>query len=318
MKKALLFSILSLGCITFASAQKKKTAAAPYKVEEKSVAATLKFLSSDDLKGRNTGSEGAEMAARYLEDVLSKNGVKPYFRTYRDTLTNYTKPAYNIVGYIEGTDPLLKNEFVVIGAHYDHIGITDKPVNGDYIYNGADDNATGTTTVAELVNYFGKAKSNKRSILFCFFSAEEVGLLGSQHLAQKLKAQNFNIYTMLNFEMTGVPLGHDLLAFITGYGRSNMADKFNEYGGKKLIGSNEFEMKYQLFRQSDNYPFFLEFNVPAHTLSTTEMSTFKFYHQLGDEFGAMDTAHMTNFIQVMLPVVEKMVNAPTHEIVLKK
>lgn len=318
MKKALLFSILSLGCITFASAQKKKTATAPYKVEEKSVAATLKFLSSDDLKGRNTGSEGAEMAARYLEDVLSKNGVKPYFRTYRDTLTNYTKPAYNIVGYIEGTDPLLKNEFVVIGAHYDHIGITDKPVNGDYIYNGADDNATGTTTVAELVNYFGKAKSNKRSILFCFFSAEEVGLLGSQHLAQKLKAQNFNIYTMLNFEMTGVPLGHDLLAFITGYGRSNMADKFNEYGGKKLIGSNEFEMKYQLFRQSDNYPFFLEFNVPAHTLSTTEMSTFKFYHQLGDEFGAMDTAHMTNFIQVMLPVVEKMVNAPTHEIVLKK
>ena len=318
MKKALLFSILSLGCITFASAQKKKTATAPYKVEEKSVAATLKFLSSDDLKGRNTGSEGAEMAARYLEDVLSKNGVKPYFRTYRDTLTNYTKPAYNIVGYIEGTDPVLKNEFVVIGAHYDHIGITDKPVNGDFIYNGADDNATGTTTVAELVNYFGKAKSNKRSILFCFFSAEEVGLLGSQHLAQKLKAQNFNIYTMLNFEMTGVPLGHDLLAFITGYGRSNMADKFNEYGGKKLIGSNEFEMKYQLFRQSDNYPFFLEFNVPAHTLSTTEMSTFKFYHQLGDEFGAMDTAHMTNFIQVMLPVVEKMVNAPTHEIVLKK
>jgi hypothetical protein len=318
MKKALLFSILFLGCITLASAQKKKTATAPYKVEEKSVASTLKFLSSDDLKGRNTGTEGAEMAARYLEDVLSKNGVKPYFRTYRDTLTNYTKPAYNIVGYIEGTDPVLKNEFVVIGAHYDHIGITDKPVNGDYIYNGADDNATGTTTVAELVNYFGKAKSNKRSILFCFFSAEEVGLLGSQHLAQKLKAQNFNIYTMLNFEMTGVPLGHDLLAFITGYGRSNMADKFNEYGGKKLIGSNEFEMKYQLFRQSDNYPFFLEFNVPAHTLSTTEMSTFKFYHQLGDEFGAMDTAHMTNFIQVMLPVVEKMVNAPTHEIVLKK
>lgn len=318
MKKALLFSILSLGCITLASAQKKKTATAPYKVEEKSVASTLKFLSSDDLKGRNTGTEGAEMAAKYLEEVLAKSGIKPYFKTYRDTLTNYTKPAYNIVGYLEGTDPVLKNEFVVIGAHYDHIGITDKPVNGDYIFNGADDNATGTTTVAELAAYFGKAKSNKRSILFCFFSAEEVGLLGSQHLAQKLKAQNFNIYTMLNFEMTGVPLGHDLLAFITGYGRSNMADKFNEYGGKKLIGSNEFEMKYQLFRQSDNYPFFLEFNVPAHTLSTTEMSTFKFYHQLGDEFEAMDTAHMTNFIQVMLPVVEKMVNAPTHEIVLKK
>ncbi len=119
MKKALLFSILSLGCITLVSAQKKKSAAAPYKVEEKSVAATLKFLSSDELKGRDTGSEGAEMAAKYLEDVLVKNNIKPYFKTYRDTITNYSKPAYNIVGYLEGTDPVLKKEFVVIGAHYD-------------------------------------------------------------------------------------------------------------------------------------------------------------------------------------------------------
>lgn len=317
MKKALLFSILSFGCITFASAQKKKTPTAAYRVEERSVAATLRFLASDELKGRDTGSEGAEMAAKYLEQVFAKNGIKPYFESYRDTIT-YEVPAYNIVGYLEGTDPKLKNEFIVIGAHYDHIGVTDKPVDGDAIYNGADDNATGTTTVAEIVNYYGKNKTNKRSILFCFFSAEEKGLIGSKHLAAKLKAQNFNIYAMLNFEMTGVPLGGDVEAFITGYGRSNMADKFNDYAGKKIIGPNAFEMQYQLFRMSDNYPFFTEFNVPSHTLSTTEMSTFKFYHQLGDEFEVMDTAHMTKFIQLILPVVEKMVNAPTHEIVLKK
>lgn len=318
MKKILYVSLLSLGCITLATAQKKKAAAQPYKVEEKSVAATLKFLTSDDLKGREPGTPEMEMAARYLEDVFVKNGIKPYFATYRDTLSNMTVPAYNIVGVLEGTDPKLKKEFVVIGAHYDHIGLAKVAENGDNIYNGADDNATGTTTVAELVNYYGKAKSNKRSILFCFFSGEEKGLLGSKHLAVKLKQQNFNIYTMLNFEMTGVPLGGDIEAFITGYGRSNMADKFNEYAGKKIIGSNAFEMQYQLFRQSDNYPFFQEFNVPSHTLSTTEMSTFKFYHQLDDEFDQMDTAHMTGFIQTMIPVVEKMVNAPTHEIVLKK
>ncbi|MHA3787370.1 M20/M25/M40 family metallo-hydrolase [Flavobacterium hauense] len=318
MKKILYVSLLSLGCITLATAQKKKTAAKPYTVEEKSVAATLKFLTSDDLKGREPGTPEMEMAARYLEDVFVKNGIKPYFATYRDTLTNFTPTAYNIVGVLEGTDPKLKNEFVVIGAHYDHIGLAKVAENGDNIYNGADDNATGTTTVAELVNYYGKAKSNKRSILFCFFSAEEKGLLGSKHLAAKLKQQNFDIYTMLNFEMTGVPLGGDLLAFITGYGRSNMADKLNEYAGKRIIGSNAFEMQYQLFRQSDNYPFFQEFNVPSHTLSTTEMSTFKFYHQLDDEFENMDTAHMTSFIQTMIPVVEKMVNAPTDEIVLKK
>src|SRR5690606_32544006 len=137
-------------------------------------------------------------------------------------------------------------------------------------------------------------------------------------LARKLKGQNFNLYTVLNFEMTGVPLGGENIAYITGYGRSNMADKLNEYAGKKLVGSNEFEMKYQLFRASDNYPFFLEFNIPAYTLSTTEMTTFPYYHHVDDEFENMDTAHMTSFIQTMIPAVEKMINAPTQEIALKK
>lgn len=313
MKKTLFLLWVTFGFAALSCAQSK-----PYKVDEKSVSATLKFLTSDELKGRAPGTPEMDLAAAHLEDILKRNGIKPYFATYRDTLANYPKPAYNIVGVLEGTDSKLKNEFVVIGAHYDHIGMAKEAVNGDDIFNGADDNATGATTVAELVNYYGKNKTNKRSILFCFFSAEEAGLLGSYHLSKKLHDQGFNIYTMLNFEMTGVPLGGENLAFITGYGRSNMADKFNEYAGKKIIGSNEFEMKYQLFKFSDNYPFFLEFNVPSHTLSTTEMSTFPFYHKLDDEFEAMDTKHMTAFIQQMIPVVEKMVNAKTQEITLKK
>lgn len=315
MKNTIFLSLLALTFATTACAQNKGA----YKADQKSVEATLKFLTTDELKGRMPGTPEMDLAAKYLEDIFVKNSIKPYFATYRDTLSNYDKPAYNIVGYLEGTDPKLKNEFVIISAHYDHVGV-GQPVNGDAIYNGANDNATGTVTVAEMVNYFGKAKSNKRSILFCFFSAEEQGLLGSYHLAAKLKQQGFDLYTVLNFEMTGAPLGSgtDQVAFITGYGRSNMADKLNEYAGKKIIGSNAFEMQYQLFRASDNYPFFVEFNIPSHTLSTTEMTVFPFYHQPDDEFEAMDTAHMTAFINQMIPVTEKMVNAPTKEIVLKK
>lgn len=316
MKKIILLQAAVL-CFVF-SCSPKKVAVEGYKVDQESVAITLKFLSSDALAGRATGSEGAEMAAKYLEDIFEKNSIKPYFATYRDTLSNSNAVGYNIIGVLEGSDAKLKNEFVVISAHYDHIGLAKDAVNGDDIFNGADDNATGTTTVAEFVNFYAKTKSNKRSILFCFFSGEENGLLGSYHLAKKLKAQNFNLYTVLNFEMTGVPLGGENLAFITGYGRSNMAEKFNDYAGKKIIGSNEFEMKYQLFRASDNYPFFVEFNVPSHTLSTTEMSTFPYYHHVDDEFENMDTAHMAAFIQQMLPVATKMINAPTREIVLKK
>ena len=314
MKKIVLASLAAISLSAVACAQQKVA----YKVDEQSVITTLKFLTSDALQGRDTGSEGAEMAARYLEDIFTKNSVKPYFATYRDTLSNFPKPAFNVVGWLEGSDPKLKEEFVIISAHYDHVGITDKPVNGDNIMNGADDNATGCTTVAEYINYFSKTKSNKRSILFCFFSGEEKGLLGSYHLADKLKAQDFNLYTVLNFEMTGVPLGRDHLAFVTGYAKSNLPEKLNEYAGKKIVSSNEFEMKYQLFKYSDNYPFFLAFNVPSHTLSTTEMSTFPYYHHPDDEFEAMDTKHMTSFIQEMLPVTEKLVNAPTREITVKK
>lgn len=289
-----------------------------YKVQQESVAKTLEFLASDELEGRAAGSPGIDKAAQYLENVFSENGIKPYFITYKDTLSNYPKTAYNIVGYLEGNDPKLKQEFVVVGAHYDHIGLAQNATNGDAINNGANDNASGTTAVTEVVKYFGHTKSNKRSILFVFFSAEEVGLLGSKHLAKKLKEKNFNIYTMLNFEMIGVPMKRDFTAYITGYGKSNMASKFNEYSGKNLIGFVQQELTYRLFMASDNYPFFTEFNIPAQTVCTFDFENFEYYHQVQDEFKLMDTAHMTSFIQDMLPVIEKMTNTPTKEITLKK
>lgn len=318
MKKLICVSLLSLGCIGVMSAQKKKAVQAPYKVEEKSVSATLKFLSSDELKGRMSGSPELEKAAVYLEDIFKKNGVKPYFSTFKDTLTNYDKVTYNVVGYLEGTDPVLKNEFVVLGAHYDHIGIEKDPEGTDNIYNGANDDASGTTAVAEMVNYFGKMKNNKRSVLFCFFSAEEEGLLGSRSLAAKLKEKNFNLYTMLEFEMVGVPMKRDILAYVTGWGTSNMGDKMNEYAGKKLVGYLDVEMKYQLFRRSDNYSFYNEFHKPSQTICTFDFTNFDYYHHVDDEFENMDISAMTNFIQEMVPVIDKMVNAPAGDITVKK
>jgi Tfp pilus assembly protein PilP len=105
-----------------------------YKVQETEVSDFLKYLSSDELEGRETGTRGIEKAAVFLEDFLKKNNVKPYFKTYRDTLTNFKLPAFNIVGVIEGTDPVLKKEFVVLSAHYDHIGV-EKKKQDDIINN---------------------------------------------------------------------------------------------------------------------------------------------------------------------------------------
>ncbi|NER15005.1 M20/M25/M40 family metallo-hydrolase [Leptobacterium flavescens] len=274
--------------------------------KESSVKAIMEFLASDKLSGRDTGSEGIEEAAAFIEGKFKAAGIKPYFDTYRDNFEVKGTKAFNVVGYLEGNDPQLKNEFIVIGAHYDHIG-KGKEVNGDVIANGANDNASGTTAVLELASYFGKKKGNKRSIIFALFSAEEKGLLGSKHLAKKLKNEGLNLYSMVNFEMIGVPMvGKDYLAYVTGYKKSNMADEFNKYAGKKLIGFLPTAEGYNLFQRSDNYPFHAEFNVPSQTVCTFDFTNFNHYHQVGDEASLMDFKHMAHVINEMIPVLEGM------------
>lgn len=274
------------------------------------------YLASDELEGRDTGSEGIEKAAVYIENYFKNNGVKPYFDTYRDSFTVKGKEAFNVIGYLEGNDPNLKNEFVIIGAHYDHIG-SGPEENGDTIANGANDNAAGVGTVMAMAKYFSKTKSNKRSILFTLFSAEEKGLVGSKYLAKTLKSEGIDLYLMLNYEMVGVPLvDKDYTAYVTGFNKTNLAEKMNEYAGKKIAGFLPKAGEYRLFMRSDNYPFFQEFNVPCQTFSTFDFTNFQHYHKVGDESEKMDFNHMANFVNAFIPAVRKAVNAPTKEIKL--
>lgn len=288
-----------------------------YKVQESEVSDFLKYLSSDELEGRETGTKGIEKAAVFLEDFFKKNNVKPYFISYRDTLTNFKSPAFNIVGVLEGADPELKKEFVVLSAHYDHIGI-EKKDQPDKINNGANDDASGVTAVAQMAKYFAETKSNKRSILFVFFAGEEKGLLGSKSLVQKLKKKDFNLYTQLNIEMIGVPMKRDYLSYVTGFDKSNMAQKINEYTGKNTIGFLPKEAEYKLFYRSDNYSFYDVFKKPCQSISTFDFENFDFYHHVSDEFKLMDIPHMTAFIQEFLPAVTKIATTPTEEIVMNK
>ncbi|OXG08657.1 peptidase M28-like protein [Flavobacterium araucananum] len=325
MKKLyFLLPFVFLGCKSNPSAVNEKAAkenskpiGITYKVAQNDVSDFLQYLSSDALEGRETGTKGIEKAAVFLEDFFKKNNVKPYFTSYRDTLTNFKSPAYNIVGVLEGTDPVLKKEFVVLSAHYDHIGL-EKKKQADVINNGANDDASGVTAVAEIAKYFSETKSNKRSILFVFFAGEEKGLLGSKSLVQKLKKQNFNLYAQLNIEMIGVPMKRDYLAYITGFDKSNMAEKINEYTGKKTIGFLPKEAEYKLFYRSDNYSFFEAFGKPCQSVSTFDFENFDFYHHVSDEFKVMDLVHITSFIQEFLPAVTKIATTPTEEITMNK
>lgn len=273
----------------------------------------LRLLSSDEFQGRETGTAGIEKAARLIESEFQKAGIEPFFETYRDSFEINGKTGYNIVGLKKGSDPELKDEYVIVGAHYDHVGQA-QAVAGDVIANGANDNASGTTAVIELAKYFA-GKDTKRSILFTLFSAEEMGLVGAKELSERLKNENLDLYSMLNIEMIGVPMEtKDHLGYLTGYNQSNFAQKFNEYAGGKVLGFLPQAQEYNLFQRSDNYPFYQEFNVPAQTVSTFDFTNYDYYHHVDDEFEEMDVAHMERLIEALVPGLEKMVDTPEKEI----
>lgn len=282
-------------------------------ITEDGIGSILKYLSSDELEGRKTGSEGIDKAADYIQTILRKSGVKPFFETYRDSFQVKDMTGYNVVGLVEGTDPDLKDEYIIIGAHYDHVGIVE-PVEGDSIANGANDNAAGTTAVLELAAYFAE-NPPKRSILFTLFSAEELGLVGAKHLAERLEKEAIDLYVMFNIEMVGVPMvDKDYLVYLTGYERSNLAEKFNEYSGTKVLGFLPQAKEYQLFKRSDNYPFFERFNVPAQAISTFDFTNYEYYHHVDDEFEEMDISHLETVIETLIPGLTAMANSPEKEI----
>lgn len=314
------FIFLGIVFVVFSSCESTQnttsTQVESYKISTDAIQQSLDYLASNELKGRKAGSPGIEKAAQYIEKTFQEFGIKPYFKTYRDSFqVNGNMWLYNIVGYIEGSDPQLKDQLIMLGAHYDHIGVVN-PIAGDSIANGANDNTSGTIAILELAKYFA-SKNPKRSILFTLFSAEEMGLWGSKHLTQKLKKQHANIYVMLNFEMIGVPLvGKPYLAYLTGFNKSNLAENFNKYTGKEVFGFLEQAKKYRLFYRSDNHPFYVAFNIPAQTLSTFDFTNYPYYHHVEDEARLMDVNHMKNLLLAVIPGIEKMANTPEKEIKL--
>ena len=282
-------------------------------VSEAELSENLRYLASDELQGRKTGTDGIEKAAVLIEKIFQNSGIKPYFKTYRDSFEVKGVTGFNIIGLKEGSDPQLKDEFIIIGAHYDHLG-QGKPVGNDSIANGANDNAAGTVVVLELAKYFAEVDT-KRSILFTLYSAEEMGLVGSSFLADRLKGEDLDLYLMFNIEMVGVPLNQkDYTAYLTGFELSNLAEKFNEYSGKKVLGFLPQAKEYQLFRRSDNYPFYNVFNVPAQTISTFDFTNYDYYHHVSDEYEEMNVPFMVQLTKEIIPGITAMANSETREI----
>lgn len=204
------------------------------------------------------------------------------------------QPLNNVAGMIKGKR---SDEFVLFSAHYDHVGIR-KTAGTDSIFNGANDDASGTTAVVELARYFKQMDKPERSILFVAFTAEESGGYGSKYFSQKLNPDQ--IIAMFNIEMIGKPATDGPNScWITGFERSSFGTILqNAVKGTKFKFYPDPYPSQNLFYRSDNATL-ARLGVPAHSLSTTPIDVDPDYHKATDHVETIDMAHMTNTIKAI-------------------
>ncbi len=194
-------------------------------INKENAEAYIGFLASDELEGREAGFHGGRIAGEYIVSNLKTMGISPLFETYYQLFEAYNKERQkrgrfqvhpdsiailklgvhqklsmrNILGKIEGKNP---NEYVIIGAHYDHLGV-DPMLEGDQIYNGADDNASGVSAVLQIAKAFlATGEKPERTVIFAFWDGEEKGLLGSKYFVQNFPEIK-KVKGYLNFDMIG-------------------------------------------------------------------------------------------------------------------
>ena len=218
----LLLALLLVGNITFAQSPIER---ALNTINRSSAEATINFLASDELQGREAGFHGSRVTSEYIVSLLQWIGVSPLADSYFQPFDAYRKERQkkgrlevhpdsiaklkqevhqkltmrNVLGMIPGKNT---KEYVIVGAHFDHLGI-DPVLDGDQIYNGADDNASGVSAVLQIARAFlASGQQPERNVIFAFWDGEEKGLLGSKYFVQTCPFLS-QIKGYLNFDMIG-------------------------------------------------------------------------------------------------------------------
>lgn len=279
-------------------------------ITRESLYKNVSFLASDSLKGRMTGSFGSTVAANYIREFFKQHQVRPLsvFPNYYDSfLVNSKIIGLNVVGAIPG---YASDSLIIVSAHYDHIGrgeiehIVKQTEPADDIYNGANDNATGTAALMELAKYFATHRHNYYTIIFIAFSGEEMGLLGSKHFAKYIDDAKM-IKAVINLEMLGRP--HDEKhCFFTGFTAYKTIKNINKYVNgkmavKEFLTTDPFPNQ-NLKVRSDHYSFayrgFDTFTIMGS--SPVDM----YYHSVNDETETIDFDFLLFAVKNIAAVVE--------------
>jgi hypothetical protein len=321
--------LLLAGCAAHAAGP---TPRAPF--DQAEVHRILSALADDSMQGRRTASTGELKAARFIANEMRQTGLQPAGDSgyvQRVALAAVTgrrggeglrlegswadldsipearrREGHNVVGVMPGSDPAVRDEFILVDAHLDHLGI-GRPVNGDSIYNGADDDASGVTAVLGIARLLAAGPPPRRTIIFAAMTGEEMGLLGTRwyiaHPARPLDQTVGN----LEIEMIGRPdslAGGPGRAWLTGYERSTMGDSLAAEGIPIVADPRPDQ---HFFERSDNIAF-ARMGIPAHTLSSFNLHDD--YHQPSDEVDKVDFDHMTAVIHAAADAVRILANGP--------
>ncbi len=271
-------------------------------VSKENIKQILSTLADDKMKGRDIGTPENDSAAVYIAKKFKENGLD--YCTGSSYLVPFDykgKTAYNVCGIKKGKS----EKSLAFSAHFDHIGFNNN--EGDNIYNGADDNASGTTVITALSEYF-KHKKPDFSLVFIAFNGEEHGMKGSKAIANEasLEAFNQNIQALFNFEMVATvsQFGNNAL-FMTGDEYSDLDELINQNAVNGLKIHPDPYKNQQLFYRSDNVSY-VKKKIIAHSLSTVDMTKAFHYHQVNDDLSVVNFDNLTQIINNFGKTVEKL------------
>jgi hypothetical protein len=262
---------------------------------------------SDRLEGSKASEMGGdfnvlEMRAEAIEKLNAMtDGTPLHFSATAQPEKAYT---WNAIGILRGSDPTLSKAAVLLSAHLDHLGIGEA-VKGDDIYNGADDDASGTTAVLELARVLGAGPRPRRTVIFALFGSEEMGGLGSTYFREHPPVPLNNLAANLEFEMIGradPAVAADTL-WLSGWERTNLGPTLAAHGAKLVGDPHPSE---HFFSRSDNFVLAKK-GVVAQTISSYGLH--KDYHQPSDDVAHLDFKHMDSAIASLLEPVRWLVNS---------
>jgi Zn-dependent M28 family amino/carboxypeptidase len=310
-RSALCSAVFTLLLVPGVTPHAQVKAPAPPAVDRQQLLKDLQVLSADDMQGRRAGTEGGAKARAYVIERFKASGILPIGTSYESPFTFTSgrgeaateRKAVNVIGHIPGTrEP---GKYLVITAHYDHIGVT----NG-VIFNGADDNASGTAALFAIASYF-KANPPAHSLMFVAFDAEESGLRGARHFVAQPPVDAAALLLNINMDMIGRDANN--LLYVSGtHSQPTLKPVIESVASKasitlKMGHDDPAQKDIENWTGSSDHAPFCQAKIPCLYFGVED---FENHHKATDKYDTMTHDFYVRVVETMISVTKAFDAAP--------